>query len=109
MRNFLVLFLLCPLLAACMGILEPKPELDLISRGFTESMRWSDFPAAAGYVDRDARDEFLVQFTEDEDLHIVDSTILSMDSLQEDQATLVYVLEYYRLPSGKINKWRWEQ
>ncbi|MDA3903453.1 MAG: hypothetical protein PF441_08415 [Desulfuromusa sp.] len=110
MRNLWALLLLCPLLTACLGSVDVGPGLDKISRGFSESMRWSDFPNAATYVHLDVRDAFLEQFQEDEDLHIVDSHILSVNIHQHGgQADAVYVMEYYRLPSSQIKKWRWQQ
>ena len=110
MRNLFTLLLLCPLLTACLGTVDVGPGLDRISQGFSESMRWSDYRNAAGYVHQDVRGAFLEQFTEDKDLHVVDSRILSVDMFQhEGRANAVYVLEYYRLPSSRIKKWRWEQ
>lgn len=110
MRNLFTLLLLCPLLTACLGTVDVGPGLDKISQGFSESMRWSDYKSAAGYVHPDARDAFREQFTEDEDLHVVDSRILSIDMFQDEgRADAVYVMEYYRLPSSRIKKWHWEQ
>ncbi len=110
MRKLSLLLLLCPLLTACLGPVNVGPGLDKISQGFSESMRWRDFPNAATYVHLDVREAFLEQFTEDEDLHVVESHILSIDMYQhEGRADAVYVLEYYRLPSSRIKKWRWEQ
>jgi hypothetical protein len=109
MRKLLTLPL-CLLLTACLGSVDVGPGLDKISRGFSESMRWSDYPNAAAYVHPDVREAFLQQFQEDADLHVVDSQILSVDIDQhKGRADAVYVMEYYRLPSGQIKKWRWEQ
>lgn len=109
MRNLLIL-LLCLLLTACLGSVDVGPGLDKISQGFSESMRWSDYPNAAAYVHPDVREAFLQQFQEDADLHVVDSRILSVDiDQQKGRADAVYVMEYFRLPSGQIKKWRWEQ
>lgn len=110
MRNLFILLLLCPLLTACLGTVDVGPGLDKISQGFSESMRWRDYPNAATYLQLDVRDAFLKQFKEDEDLHIVDSSILSIDMHpDEGWADAVYVMEYYRLPSSQVKKWRWEQ
>jgi len=110
MRNLSILLLLCPLLTACFGAVDVGPGLDKISQGFSESMRWSDYPNAAAYVQPDARAAFLDQFQEDADLHVVDSRILSINMHpHEGRADAVYVMEYYRLPSSRIMKWRWEQ
>jgi hypothetical protein len=110
MRNLLLLILLCPLLCACLGTVDMGPGLDKISSGFSESMRWQDFPGAAVYVHPDVRASFLDQFQKDEDLHVVESQILSIDMTPEKgQANVVYEMEYYRLPSSRIKKWQWQQ
>ncbi len=110
MRNLWTLLLLSPLLTACLGTVDVGPGLDTISRGFSESMRWSDYSGALRYVHPDVHAAFSEQFTEDEDLRIVDSKMLGIDMGQEKgQADAVYVLEYYRLPSSRVKKWRWEQ
>ena len=109
-RNVFSLLFLCLLLTGCLGTVDVGPGLDKISLGFSESMRWRDYPNAAGYVHPDVRGAFLMQFQEDEDLHVVDSRISSVDMYQgEGRADAVYVMEYYRLPSSRIKKWRWEQ
>ncbi|WP_321367073.1 hypothetical protein [uncultured Desulfuromusa sp.] len=110
MRSILLLIFLCPLLSACLGPVDMGPGLDKISFGFSESMRWRDYPGAATYVHPDVRENFLEQFKEDEDLHVVESSILSvaMDASAK-RANVVYVMKYYRLPSTRIEKWRWEQ
>lgn len=110
MRNLLLLIPLCLLLSACLGPVDMGPGLDKISSGFSESMRWQDFPGAALYVNPDVRGFFLDQFQEDEDLHIVESQILSIDmTAGKGQADAVYEMEYYRLPSSRIKKWQWQQ
>ncbi len=110
MRNLLLLIPLCLLLSACLGTVDMGPGLDKISAGFSESMRWQDFPGAAVYVHPDVRAAFLDQFQKDEDLHIVESQILSIDMTGgKGQASAVYEMEYYRLPSSRIKKWQWQQ
>jgi len=110
MRNLLFLILLCPLLSACLGTVDMGPGLDKVSLGFSESMRWRDYAGAAVYVHPDVRDAFLDQFQVDDDLHVVDSQILSLDmTAGEGLANAVYEMEYYRLPSSRIKKWQWQQ
>ena len=109
MRILSTLLLLC-FLSACLAPIDVGPGLAKISQEFSESMRWQDYPSAAAYLQQDIRDAFLKQFREDEDLHVVDSRILSVDlHKNEGWADAEYVLEYYRLPSTRIKKWRWEQ
>jgi len=109
-RNIFTLLLLALLLTACLSSLQLAPKQDKVSEGFSEAMRWSDFQGAAAYVNLRVRGAFMEQFQEDDDLHIVDSSILSID-LGEDKERVdsAYVMEYYRLPSSKIKKWRWQQ
>ncbi len=109
MRKLLVLILLLPVLSACLGNMDVGPGLDEITRRFSESMRWSDFPGAAGYVHPDVRGDFLEQFTEDDNLRIVESSYQSIGVPQDGKSKVEYVLEYYRLPSGTVHKWRWSQ
>ena len=110
MRNLFALLLLASLLTACLGVIDLSPGLDKISQGFSEAMRWQDYPNAANYLQPAVRGAFLKQFEEDEDLHVVGSRILSINMHQGGlEADTVYLFEYYRLPSSRIKKWRWEQ
>ncbi len=110
MRNLLAVGLCCLLLTACLGNIEMGPGLDTISKGFSESMRWSDFSTAAAYVMPDVQPAFLQQFSEDDDLHIVDSHISKINVYPDGKrADVSYVMEYYRLPSSRIKKWHWKQ
>ena len=110
MRNIFTLLLLSPLLTACLGAIDMGPGVDKTSQGFSESMRWLDYPAAAAYLQPDVRGVFLEQFEEDDDLHLVSSSVTSINMHPDgDQADAVYVMEYYRLPSNQIKKWRWKQ
>lgn len=98
------------LLCACLGPVDVNPGLPKTSQGFSESMRWKDFQNAALYLQPAVRDLFLEQFKEDEDLHVVDSRILKVDlHADEGWAEAEYMMEYYRLPSSQVKKWRWEQ
>ena len=109
LRNILISFLMLFSLTACLSSMDTSPGIDKISSDFSESMRWSDFATAAGYLASDAREEFLVQFTADDDLRIVDSSFSDIKASKEGESTAMYILEYYRLPSGSVKKWRWEQ
>ena len=104
------LLLLCLLLSACLGAVANSPGLPQTSANFSESMRWSDFRTAAEYLQPQLRENFLQQFREDADLHVVDSrmTRVELDE-SEDRADAEYVMEYYRLPSSRVKKWSWQQ
>lgn len=110
MRNFFILLFLLPFLTACLGPPAAGPTPDEPSEGFSESMRWSDFPGAAAYMSPSVRSAFLEQFQEDDDLHVVDSSVTSIDAgPEQEQVDVLYVMEYYHLPSSQIKKWRWTQ
>jgi hypothetical protein len=111
MRRFrFVWFAALVFLSGCLNSLELGPGLDKTSIGFSEAMRWQDYRGAVHFLHSEAQEGFLAQFPEDEDLRVVDSQILSIE-FEEGQKTALadYRLEYYRLPSGSIKKWRWEQ
>ncbi len=110
MRNIFILLLLTPLLTACLGSSSADSSPDKPGKGFSESMRWSDFHGAAAYMTPSVRAAFLEQFQEDDDLHVVDSSVSNIDMGQDPKAVDAnYVMEYYRLPSSQIKKWRWKQ
>jgi len=110
MRNFFILLFLAPFLTACLGSSSAGSSPDKPSEGFSESMRWGDYPGAAAYVAPSVRAAFLEQFQEDDDLHVVDSSVTSIDVEQDvKQVDVFYVMEYYHLPSSQIKKWRWTQ
>lgn len=105
-----LLVLACLLLSACLGAVNSGPGLPQTSSNFSESMRWSDFHTAAHFLQPHLRENFLQQFREDKDLHVVDSRVVSVElSEGEDRAEAEYVMEYYRLPSSRVKKWSWQQ
>jgi hypothetical protein len=109
-QRFVFFLLVCLLLTSCLGAADVGTPLSVTSSGFSESMRWSDYQTAGIYMQAQARELFLEQFVEDEDLHIVDSSAVKVDlHEQEGWAEVVYQLDYYRLPSSTIKKWRWTQ
>jgi hypothetical protein len=111
MRQRSMLFLLLGFfLSACLGATDMGTPLPQTSDGFSESMRWSDYQTAGIYLTPEARELFLEQFVEDEDLHVVGSRVVKVDLNEaEGRAEVVYQMDYYRLPSGSIKKWRWTQ
>jgi len=103
-------FLVCLMLTSCLELSDVGAPLPVTSSGFSESMRWGDYQTAGTYMQAPARELFFAQFVEDEDLHIVDSQAVKIDLHEQGGwAEVVYQLDYYRLPSSAINKWRWAQ
>lgn len=109
-RRYVFVLLLGFLLSACLGATDMGTPLPQTSDRFSESMRWSDYLTAGIYLKAEARELFLEQFVEDEDLHVVDSRVVKVDLNEvEGRADVVYQMDYYRLPSSSIKKWRWTQ
>ncbi len=110
MRGLIVTLLGCLLLAGCAGSMQMGPSLEEVTQGFSEAMRWGDFPNAAVFIDPAVRGDFEDKFGEDDDLRVVDSRIMSINLLPDGKrAEVTYQLEYYHLPSSRIKKWRWKQ
>jgi len=110
LRNFFILLFVLPFLTACLGSSAAGTTPDKPSEGFSESMRWGDYSGAAVYVAPSVRDAFLEQFQEDDDLHVVDSSVSRIDVGKDpNRVVAYYVMEYYHLPSSQIKKWRWKQ
>lgn len=108
MRFLSLLFLL--LLSACASPINIGPDLAKTSQQFSEALRWQDYHGASNFLLPEVRSAFLDQFQEDQDLHIVESRIVSIDLNQEaGTAEVEYQLEYFRLPSSTVKKWRWTQ
>ncbi|PLY03027.1 MAG: hypothetical protein C0622_04870 [Desulfuromonas sp.] len=106
-----ILLPLLLVLSACFAPISSEPTVVTNANGFSESMRWGDFPTAAFYLHPDVREDFKSKFVDgDSALHIVESQVLTAD-LHEDEgwAETVYEMEYFRLPSGQVKKWRWSQ
>ncbi len=112
MRSFFtfLFLLLTPFLFSCAGSTSAGAKPDKPSEGFSEAMRWRDYSGAAAFVAPEVRAAFLEQFPEDDDLHVVDSSVSTIGPGQDpEEVDVIYVMEYYHLPSSQIKKWRWTQ
>ncbi len=113
MRRFslLLLSVACLLLTGCAALSGGETaNLPQIGDRFSEAMRWKDWYGAARFVEAEQRTAFLEQFKEDPDLFVVDSQIQNIQSGATDGiAEILYQLEYYRLPSSRIERWSWTQ
>lgn len=97
-------------LSACAGALDVGPGLDVIGGQFREAMRWQDYVGAGRHLQQDVRADFVDQFQAEEDLHVVESRLASIELRPETgSAEAVYQLEFYRLPSTRVKKWQWTQ
>jgi hypothetical protein len=113
MRQLLLLIftLACLLLSGCAVLTGGETaNLPQTAERFTEAMRWKDWYGAAMYVAAQQRPAFLEQFKEDPDLFVVDSQVRNIHPGSIDgDAEVVYQLEYYRLPSSRVERWTWVQ
>lgn len=109
-RRFIVLAAVVLLLTSCLNPVDVGIGLPKTSKGFCESMRWSDFQTASLYMIPAEQSAFLDRFQEDEDLKIVNSRVVKVDLNEDDGvAEVLYQMDYYRLPSNRIKKWQWTQ
>jgi hypothetical protein len=77
---------------------------------FSQRLRWQDYQGAARYLPVEARSAFLEQFVGQEDLRFVAVEPVSADMGDQNQhAETLTVLEYYRLPSVVVRKYRLRQ
>ncbi len=113
MRHFLLLlFFVAGLsLSGCATLTGGETaNLPELTDRFSEAMRWQDWHGAAKFVTAEQRSVFLDQFKEDPDLYVVDSEVLHIfPGAAEGTAEVVYQLQYYRLPSSRIERWKWTQ
>lgn len=109
--RIVVLLFICLTLAACAGFSGKDIEtVEPLATRFTEAMRWQDYPGAARFLAAEHREAFLAQFRNDQDLHVVDSQVLGLDyDDQSEQVAANFVLDYYLLPSTRIQRWIWTQ
>lgn len=109
-RPLLTLALLL-LLCGCLGKVVEGPSLDKTAYRFSEAMRWGDFVGAGNFIQTPFRDEFFLRFPrDDENIKVVGSRVESVRVGGDQQSAEVdYLLEYYKLPSSRVKKWRWTQ
>jgi len=110
-RFYFILLVFLPFICSCIGPADTGPGLGESGQGFSEAMRWHDFAGATLLLSPEIRGEFLTRFPLDnDDLKVVGSRIESVEvGSDKNSADAVYVLEYYQLPSSRVNKWRWLQ
>jgi len=110
-RFFYCWWVLLALLCSCLGPMDSGPTLGESSQRFSEAMRWRDYVGAALFIAPPAQQDFYASFPQDDDdLRVVGSRIESIKVNEDGKtAVAVYLLEYYRLPSSRIKKWRWTQ
>jgi hypothetical protein len=104
------LLLLVFLLSSCGLAIQPGHTLHDAQDDFVQRLRWQDCNGAARYLAPEVQSAFLESCQADDDLRFVlaepESVELSDDQRQADTVTL---LEYYRLPSVVVKKYRLRQ
>lgn len=88
----------------------PEKQQSAALDDFIYALRWQQYKAAAGFMEREHRKAFLGQFSDQKDLTITDvrlvETLLSPDA---QQAEAVIDIDYYLLPSVSLKTFRFEQ
>ena len=104
------MLLVVVLLSSCSWAVRPGETLLDARDDFAQRLRWQDCNGAGRYLAPEQKAEFLESCQADEDLHFVSVEPQSVDlSDDERQADTVTLLEYYRLPSVVVKKYRLRQ
>lgn len=104
------LFLLASaFLAGCQGLSGAFNGLEPAATDFVQRLRWRDFAGAARHLEEPCRQEFLDRFGAIEDLDIADVRVLRVTPLGEDRTEILLEMEYFRLPSPRLEKLRVQQ
>jgi hypothetical protein len=100
------LLALLALLAGCAPPTGTAEELAPAGRDFLQRLRWKDYQGASAYLLPEHRQQFLGSFSAEELLHITDVQLEGVENAAAGQAVTWAVLEYYRLPSLSVRKFR---
>lgn len=109
-RLLMVLALLVAL-AGCSGLQmdTPNKSFEAENRDFLQRLRWKDIPGAAKHVSKPRRKAFRDHFGGQDDLNIADVRLESADFTKDgEEVESVVVVEYYRLPSTRVQTHRYE-
>ena len=111
MKKFflLVALVLMILSSGCTKKVDLGPGYERMSKDFLQAMRWKDFEGAAAYLEEGHRQDMLVRFSESRDLHIVGAAYqYSRLNKKMGAAQSEMILEYYLLPSTRVQEWVWK-
>ena len=104
------MLLVVVLLSSCSWAVRPGESLLDASDDFAQRLRWQDCSGAARYLAPEQKVAFLESCQTDQDLRFVGVESQSVDlSDDQRQADTVTQLEYYRLPSVVVKKYRLRQ
>lgn len=111
MKKFfpLTFFLLIFLVGGCAPKVDLGPGYKIMSKNFLQALRWKDFQGAAIYMKPEHRQALLDSFKDSKDLHIVGAEYeYSRLNKKLGTAKSKLILEYYLLPSTRVQEWAWE-
>lgn len=110
-RSGILVTMLALLLGGCGGgLFSPVSEWPRVGDDFVHRLRWRDYTGAGAYVDESQRSNFLAWTTALEALQPVDGGLESFVFTEQGRrAEAVAFLDYYRLPSARIERWRMVQ
>ena len=98
------------LLGGCAGLFNPAAEWPRVGDEFVQRLRWREYAGAAAYVAEERRSDFLVWTAALAPLQVVDGRIESFVLKDQDRrAEAIAVLDYYRLPSARLQRWQLTQ
>lgn len=109
-RRAVCVLLVTVLLASCGVLIRPAETFVSSQEDFSNRLRWRDCSGAGRYLAAEHKSEFLEFCLSDDDLHFLSvesqGTTLAVDQRSAETLTLV---EYYRLPSMVVKKYRLKQ
>lgn len=104
------MLLMVVLLSSCGVALRPEETMLEARDDFIERLRWQDCNGAGRYLAPEQKEAYLENCQVDEDLHFVGVQPQSVEfSDDQRKADTVTLLEYYRLPSVVVKKYRLKQ
>lgn len=100
----LILLLVALLAGGCSSKPSPATSLVKVSKQFSERIRWQDFNTAAAFVNVDERKDFLANWKETKDLHVVGTKIDTIEMVDAETAEVTMTVDYYILPSATVKQ-----
>ena len=109
-RRVYPILLVAVLLVSCAMVVPPGETFLTARADFTQRLRWHDYPGAGRYLEPQHQSAFLEAYRGDEDLRFVAVQPQSVDFSEDNRrAETVTLVEYYRLPSVVVRKYRLRQ
>ena len=99
-----MLLLMTLLAGGCSSKPSPASNLVKVSKQFSERIRWQDFNTAAAFVAADERKDFLANWKESKDLHVVGTHIDAIEMVDAETAEVTMTVDYYILPSATVKQ-----